>query len=80
MVNKNAPNVENKKELSPPTLPLQKVRKVYLIIKLVQPCSLYLKSSNPIRLPGLVSESVLLWDKIRIHIYKLKHGKIVLSS
>jgi hypothetical protein len=34
----------------PLTLPLQKVRKFYLIIKLVQPCSLYLKSSNPIRL------------------------------
>jgi len=28
------------------------------------------------RLPGLVSESVLLWDKIRIHMYKMKHGKL----
>ena len=28
------------------------------------------------RLPGLMSESVLLWDKLRIHIYRIKHGKL----
>jgi hypothetical protein len=32
-----------------------------------------------VRLPGLVSESVLLWDKLRIHIYKIKYGKLRIS-
>jgi hypothetical protein len=34
------------------------------------------KGLEMVRLPGLVSESVLLWDKIRIHIYRMKHGKL----
>ena len=39
-----------------------------------------LKGSNPTRLPGLISESVLLWDKIRIRIYRMKHGRLKISS
>ena len=31
-------------------------------------------------LPGLISESVLLWDKIRIRIYRMKHGRLKISS
>jgi len=27
-------------------------------------------------LPGWLSENVLIWDKIRIHIYRMKHGKL----
>ena len=27
-------------------------------------------------LPGLMSESVLLWDKVRIQIQRIKHGKL----
>jgi hypothetical protein len=34
------------------------------------------KGLETVRLPGLVSESVLLWNKIRIHIYRIKHGKL----
>jgi len=30
-------------------------------------------------LPGLVSESVLLWDKLRINIYRIEHGKLRIS-
>jgi hypothetical protein len=32
-----------------------------------------------VRLPGLMSKSVLLWDKLRIHIYRIKHGKLRIS-
>jgi hypothetical protein len=31
------------------------------------------------KLPGLMSESVFLWDKIRIHIYRMKHGELRIS-
>jgi hypothetical protein len=32
------------------------------------------------RLPRRMSESVLLWDKIRIRIYRMKHGRLKISS
>jgi len=60
MVNKNAPNVENKN--SP-------------FIKLAQPCSLCIKSSNPVWLPPVDSFRTFCWGKIieeLRNIYKLK--------
>jgi len=40
----------------------------------------YAKGLGNIRLPGLVSESVFLWGKIQIHIHRIKHGKLRISS
>ncbi|GAF99935.1 unnamed protein product, partial [marine sediment metagenome] len=37
------------------------------------------KGLEMVRLPGLVSESVLLWDKIRINMSRKKHGKIIVG-
>jgi len=31
------------------------------------------------KLPGLMSESVLIWDKIKINMYRMKHGKLRIS-
>jgi len=30
--------------------------------------------------PKLITESMLVWDKIRINMYRIKHGKIIISS
>jgi hypothetical protein len=46
--------------------------------KKIKPLSRILKGWN-VWLPRLVSEIVLSWDKIRINMHRLKHGKIIIS-
>jgi len=58
--------------------PYEKLEEVTELLSQYKPARL--KSSNPTRLPGLVSESVLLWDKVKIHMHRMKHGKLRISS
>jgi hypothetical protein len=37
------------------------------------------KGLEMVRLPRLVSQSMLVWDKIRISIDRVKHGKLRIS-
>ncbi len=37
-----------------------------------------LKGSNPTRLPRSVSESVLLWDIIKLKMERIKAGRIII--